>query len=91
MGIQKEIIETNLQNSNRSTDFEKELIVAGGGGVGIRGRGIVREFGMDTYTQMYLKWVTNLLYSTRNSVQRYVAVWIEVGSLGEDGYMCICG
>ena len=36
--------------------------------------GIVREFGMDMYTLMYLKWITNkdLLYSTENSAQYYV-------------------
>ena len=30
------------------------------------GEGIVREFGMDMYTLLYLKWITNrvLLYST---------------------------
>ena len=38
-------------------------------------RGIVREFGMDLYTLLYLKWITNkdLLYSTGNSAQYYVA------------------
>ena len=35
----------------------------------------VREFGMDMYTLLYLKWITNtdLLYSTWNSAQCYVA------------------
>ena len=30
------------------------------------GEGIVREFGMDMYTLLYLKWITNkdILYST---------------------------
>ena len=39
------------------------------------GEGIVREFGMDMYTLLYLKWTINkvLLYSTGNSVQCYVA------------------
>ena len=42
------------------------------------GEGIVREFGMDLYTLDYLKWITNkdLLYSTRNSAQCYVAAWM---------------
>ena len=33
--------------------------------------GIVREFGIDIYTLLYLKWITNkdLLYSTWNSAQ----------------------
>ena len=39
------------------------------------GEGIVREFVMDMYTLLYLTWITNkdLLYSTGNSVQCYVA------------------
>ena len=39
-----------------------------------RGKGIVREFGIDTYTLLYLKWITNkdLLYNTGNSAQYYV-------------------
>ena len=33
--------------------------------------GIVREFGIDMYTLLYLRWITNgvLLYSTGNSAQ----------------------
>ena len=48
------------------------------------GEGLVREFGIDTYTLLYLKWITNkdLLYSTGNSAQCYVAAWWE-GSLCE--------
>ena len=40
----------------------------GGGG------GIVREFGIDVYTLLYSKWITNkdLLYSTGSSAQYYV-------------------
>ena len=39
---------------------------------------MVREFGMDMYTLLYLKWITNkvLLYSTGNSLQCYVAAWM---------------
>ena len=53
------------------------------------GEGIVREFGMDTYRVLYLKWITNkdILYSTANSVQCYVAAWM--GSLREMD-TCIC-
>ena len=42
------------------------------------GEEIVREFGMDIYTLLYLKWITNkdLLYSTGNSAQCYVAAWM---------------
>ena len=54
--------------------------------------GKVREFGMDIYIVLYLKWITNkdLLYSTGNSAQCYVAAWIG-GSLQENGYMYMCG
>ena len=42
------------------------------------GERIVREFGVDTYTLLYLKWITNkvLLLSTGNSAQCYVAAWM---------------
>ena len=45
--------------------------------------GIDREFGMDMYTLLYLKQITNkdLLYSTGNSAQCYVAAWMG-GDLG---------
>ena len=41
------------------------------------GEGIVREFGIDMYRLLYLKWITNkdLLYSTENSAQCYMAAW----------------
>ena len=40
--------------------------------------GIAREFGMDMYTLLYLKWISNkdLLCSTRNSAQCYVVAWM---------------
>ena len=40
--------------------------------------GIVREFEMDLYTLLYLRWITNkdLLYSKWNSAQCYVAGWM---------------
>ena len=43
---------------------ENELMVA-------KGKGIVKEFGMDTYTLLCLKWIANkdLLYSIQNSAQ----------------------
>ena len=38
----------------------------------------LRDFGTDTYTLLYLQQITNkdLLYSTGNSAQCYVAVWM---------------
>ena len=60
-----------LTNSRRVTDL-RELTC------GCWGEGIVREFGMDIYTQLYFKWMTNkdLLYSTWNSALCYTAAWI---------------
>ena len=42
---------------------------------------------MDTYTLLHLKWIANkdLLYSTGNSAQCYVAAWMG----GEFGKECI--
>ena len=43
------------------------------------GKGIIREFGIDRYTLLYLKSVTNkdLLYSTWSSAQPFVAAWMR--------------
>ena len=59
---------------------------------GCQGEGIDREFGKVMYALLYLKWITNndLLYSTWNSAQCYVAAWMG-GDLGENGYMCMYG
>ena len=40
---------------------------------------------MDVYTLLYLKWITNkdLLYSTGNSAQCYVAAWMGGEFWGE--------
>ena len=63
-----------LQNRKRLTDFENKLMVARGE---YGGKGTVREFGIDTYTQQYLKWITikDLLYGsyTQYSVITYKA------------------
>ena len=42
---------------------------------------MVREFGMVMHTLLYFKWITNkdLLYSTWNSTQYYVATWMRGG------------
>jgi len=46
---------------------------------------MVRESGMDMYTLLYLKWITNkdLLHSTGNSAQCSVAAWMEGEFVGE--------
>ena len=60
------------------TDLKNELMVVRGEE---QGEGIVREFEINMYTLLYLKWVTNkdLLYSTVNSAQCYVAAWMGGG------------
>ena len=51
------MIQMDLQNRKTFTDLENKLGLLGMGG-------IVREFGMDMYTLLYLKQITNkdLLY-----------------------------
>ena len=52
---------------------------------------IVREFGMDIYTLLYLKWITNrdcIAYGTLLNVTRQPG-WEE--SLGENRYMYMYG
>ena len=55
------------------------------------GEGIVRVFEIDLYTLLYLKWITNkdLLYSTWNSAQCYVAAWMGGEPGGEWIQVCI--
>ena len=69
----KQMMQVNLfTKQNRFTDLENKLMATRGEG---SGDGIVREFGIDMYTLLYLKWITNedlLLYSTGNSAQYYV-------------------
>ena len=67
---------------NRLIDFENEIM---------RGEGIVREFGKDMYTLLYFKWINkDLLYSTGNSAQCYVAAWMGE-EFGGNGYMYMYG
>ena len=72
----------NLQKRKRLSDLEHELIVAMGKGLG---EGIVRDFGKVMHTVLYLKWVTHndLLSSTGNSAQYYLAAWMG-GEFGEE-------
>ena len=61
---------------DRFTDFENKLMVARGKG---SGEEIVWQFRIEMYLLLYLKCITNkdLLYSTCNSAQYYVAALIE--------------
>ena len=54
---------------------------------GCQGKAIVKEFGMDMHTLLYLKWITNrdLLCSTGNSAQCYVAAWMGGEAWGRMG------
>ena len=74
--------ELPYKNGKRLTDLENELMVVGGAGWG---EGIEREFGIEMYTLLYIKWITNkdLSYSTENSAQCYVAAWMRGGFEGE--------
>ena len=78
---------TNELTKQRVTGLENKLMVDGRK---IGGRD--REIGMDICTLLYLKRITNknLLHSSWNSAECYVAAWIE-GGLGEKVYMGICG
>ena len=68
-----------MQSRNRHTDVENNCIDSKWGKMG---EGIIREFGMDMYTLLYLKLITNkdLLYSTGYSYQCYVATWMGAES-----------
>ena len=67
------------------------MVTGGAGGEEWRER-IARELGIDMYTLLYFKRVTNkdLLYRTGNSAQYYVAAWMG-GESGGDGYMYMYG
>ena len=64
-------------------------LLVGDGGKG-EGEGIVREFVVDVYTSLYLKWITNkdILCSIWNSAQCHVAAWMG-GGLAESRYICM--
>ena len=54
--------------------------------------GIVREFRMDMYTLLYLKWITSkvLLSSTGNSARCYGAAWMGGDFEGEWTHVHVC-
>ena len=56
------------------------------------GEGIIREFGMNMYTLLHLKWITSkdLLYRAGNSAQCYVQAGWE-GSFGKTGHTHMYG
>ena len=76
--------DTNELTKQRLTDIKYTY--------GWRGKGIIREFRMVMYTLRYLKWITNkdLLCSTWNSTQCYVAAWMGGGVWGKRIQVYIC-
>ena len=62
-------------NKKRLTDLEYGLMFVWGKDEGGK---IIRDFGMDRYTLLYLKWITSkdLLCSTGNSAQGCMAAWM---------------
>ena len=85
---QKNTKEVTLQNRKKFIDLENKPVVAVGAGGWWQGT--LREFGMDMYTLLYLKRITkkDLLYSTGNSAQCYVAAWMGRESGGEWIHVC---
>ena len=71
-GLRKEMILMNLLTKEKETHRLREQ------NYGCRWVGTVGEFGVDMCTLLYLKWINNkdLLQSTWNSAQCYVAAWI---------------
>ena len=55
------------------------------------GEGVVREFGTEVYILLYLKQITSkdLLYSTGNSAQCYVAAWMGEEFGGEWSHLYV--
>ena len=80
---QKNTKEVTLQNRKKFIDLENKPVVAVGAGGWWQGT--LREFGMDMYTLLSLKWITNRdpLCSTGNSAQCCVAAWMGGESGGE--------
>ena len=85
------MIQTNLTAKQKETHRLKRmnLCLPGGGGRG-EGEEIDREFGMDMYKLLYLKWIINkdMAHGTLLNV-----IWQPgwEGSLEENGYMYTYG
>ena len=79
--------DTNELTKQKETHRLREQTYGCRGVVGGRGwrKGIAGDLGMDMYTLLYLTWITNkdLLYSSWNSAQCYVAAWIG-GEFGRE-------
>ena len=84
------LISSDVQHNFMCFLAKNDLMVTRGEGWE---EGIVREFRIDRYTLLYLKWITNkdLPYNTGNSAQCYVAAWMWVGFGGIwiNEYVCL--
>ena len=91
MGSQKSQTTERL-DSNSSSWNEMHVLANLQLPVGWKGEGITRGLGMDMYTLLYFKWVTNkdLPYSTGNSVRCYTAAWTGGDFGGGWIHACIC-
>ena len=70
-----------------SQTMRMSFIVAGGW----MGEGIVREFGVDMYTLLYLKWITNKVCIAHGALLNVMWQLGWEGSLGVNGYMKMYG
>ena len=77
-------------NRNRLTDLEKEIMVPRVGGED-GGRDSKKVWEGHIVILLYLKWITDkdLLHSTCNSAQCYVATWMG-GEFGGKMDICMC-
>ena len=71
-----------LISKQKQTHRQRMNLFLPGGRMGDR---MFREFGINKYSLLYLKWITNknLLYSTGNSAQCSVVAWMG-GESGEE-------
>ena len=67
------MMQMNIFTKQKHTDLENQLMVTR---EEVWEEMIVRDLGIDMYTLLYLKWITNkdLLYSTGNPAQYYVTI-----------------
>ena len=83
------MIHINLECRKRVTDLENELMVVGGGKDG--GKEIVKEFGMDMCTLLYLKWITKIYCRAHGTLLNVMWQPGWEWGLGENGYRYMNG
>ena len=78
-----------FQKRNSLTDLESKFMIVKGEGWG---GGIVREFGMDMDTLLYLKWITNtVLFIAQGTLLNVMWQPEWEKGLGENRYMYMYG